>query len=372
MPIRLSAALKKQKTEIDRGIDDFNIFVMERRKFLRNSVLGLGAGATLTPSALSSASSLNEELAIEKLPREVWIASFSSTKVEAADNHEEMVGKVLGHMEDIVNYKPDIICLPEIFPFFHISESISIKNVAEKPLGKITSRFAQFAKEHNTYIICPLYTVENGKYYNAAVVFDRDGNVMGEYRKIHPTEGEMTDGITPGSLDPPVFKTDFGTIGVQICFDLEWDDGWKKLRKKGAEIVFFCSAYAGGITVNTRAWQNKYCVVSSTLQGTAKICDITGTEIAKTGRWQRYWVIAPVNLEKVFLHTWPYTRRFKEINAKYGRKVKITTFDEEEWSIIESLSPEVKVADVLEEFELKTYEEHIKGADNMQKVKRDR
>ena len=327
---------------------------MERRKFIRNSALGLGAGVTLTSSTLSSSDSLNKSLEVEKLPREVWIASFSSTRMEAA-NHGEMVEQVLEEMEGIVNYKPDVICLPEIFPFFHIAERVSVQDVAEDPLGRITSKFAAFAKKYSTYIICPLYT------------FDREGKVLGEYRKIHCTEGEMGKGVSPGPLDPPVFKTDFGIIGVQICFDLEWDDGWKKLRENGAEIVFFCSAYSGGIAVNTRAWQNKYCVVSSTLEGAAKICDISGTEIAKTGRWQRNWVIAPINLEKVFLHTWPYNQRFKEINAKYGRKVKITNFDEEEWSIIESLSPDVKVADILKEFDLKTHEVHIQSATEMQK-----
>ncbi len=342
---------------------------MERRKFIRNSALGLGAGATLTSSTMSSAV-LNEELGDVKLPREVWIATFTLTKVEA-ETYEAMVEKVLGHMEDIVNYKPDIICLPEIFPFFHISEKFSIEDVAEKPLGKITSKFAEFAKKHRTYIICPLYTVEDGKYYNAAVVIDREGKVLGEYRKMHNTIGEMAKGASPGLLDPPVFETDFGTIGIQICFDLEWNDGWEKLREKDAEIVFFCSAFSGGKAINTRAWQNKYCVVSSTLNGTAKICDISGDEIAKTGLWDEYWAIAPVNLEKAFLHTWPYCRKFKDIHAKYGRKVKITNFDEEEWSIIESLSPDIKVADILKEFSLKTYEEHIRNATDVQKSRRE-
>ena len=343
---------------------------MERRNFIKNSALGLGAGVSLFSSTLSSASNLNGELGAEKLPREIWIATLTLTRIDA-DNYKEMIETVLDHMEDIANYKPDIICLPEIFPFFHISEKISIADVAEKPYGKITSRFAEFAKKHKTYIICPLYTVKKGKYYNSAVVIDREGKILGEYNKIHTTEGEMSKGVTPGPLDPPVFKTDFGTIGVQICFDLEWNDGWEKLRGKGADIVFYCSAYSGGKSVNTRAWQNKFCVVSSTLSGTAKICDISGEEIAKTGRWDKYWAVAPLNLEKAFLHTWPYCHKFKDIHAKYGRKVKITNFDEEEWSIIESRSSEVKVADILKEFNMKTYEEHIKSTTDMEKKLRD-
>lgn len=338
---------------------------MERRKFIRNSAFGIGAGTTLTSATLSSVKSLNGGQDIEKLPREVWIATFTLTKVEAK-THDEMIEKVLGHMEEIANYKPDIICLPELFPFISTPEKISVAEATGKPLEKIISLFSEFSKKYKTYIICPVYTEEHGKYYNAALVFDREGKVLGEYRKMHTTEGEMSKGVSPGSLDPPVFKTDFGIIGIQICFDLEWNDGWQKLREKGAEIIFFCSAYSGGISLNTKAWQNKYCVVSSTMKGSAKICDITGVEIAKTGLWERYWAIAPINLEKAFLHSWPYYKKFKAIHAKYGRKVKITSFDEEEWSIIESLSPDVKIADILEEFDLKTHEKLIKSATEVQ------
>lgn len=342
---------------------------MERRKFIKNSALGLGAGSVLASSALAVNNVQTEESVNNKSLREVWIATFSLNKVKA-ESHIEMVDKVLIYMEEVVNYSPDIICLPELFPYFHITEKISIKDVAEKTLGKITSRFADFAKKYKTYIICPLYTVDNGKYYNSAVVIDREGRVLGEYRKIHPTIDEMDEGITPAPMDPPVFQTDFGKIGVQICFDLEWDDGWKILKEKGAEIVFYCSAYSGGKAVNTRAWQNKYCVVSSVIGGSSKICDVTGEVVAQTGRWEKYWAIAPLNLEKAFLHTWPFNKKFKDIHTKYGRKIKITNFDEEEWSIIESLSPDIKVTDILKEFDLKTHTEHIKTTTVMQEKQR--
>ena len=69
-----------------------------------------------------------------------------------------------------------------------------------------------------------------------------------------------------------------------------------------------------------------------------------------------------MNLEKAFLHTWPFCQRFQEVEAKYGRKIHIKTFHEEELTIIESRSPEVKVGEVLKEFEFQTYEELIQAA----------
>ena len=332
--------------------------ILSRRNFIQKSALGIGAGSLLAyPSAASEVNVQPQLKKEDKLPREVWIATLGQHDMNAS-NYMDMVNQVLKSLDDIQQYEPDIICLPEVFPITANSIKSSFKEIAEKSFGEITNPFSAYAKAHNCYIICPTYTVENGKYYNAAVVIDRQGKLMGEYRKIHLTRGDVGSGITPGPLDPPVFKTDFGIIGIQICFDLEWHDSWKKLREKGAEIVFWPSAYAGGTTVNTKAWTNKYCVVSSTWKNTSKICDISGEEIASTGRWNRRWACAPVNLEKVFLHSWPYVQRFQEIKAKYGRKVNIKSYHEEEWAIIES-PPDVKVADIMKEFDLKSHEEHI-------------
>ena len=118
--------------------------------------------------------------------------------------------------------------------------------------------------------------------------------------------------------------------------------------------------------VNTYAWQNHYCVVSSTRKNTSKICDITGDEIVASGNYSPWGVCASVNLEKAFLHSWPYNRHFPAIEKKYGRKVKIRALHEEEFTIIESLSDDVKVADIMREFDLKTHREHNKTAEKEQ------
>ena len=332
-----------------------------RRGFLHTTSLGTAAGTafySMTQNHIARADTKRPE---KRLPREVWIATMSQYGLEA-QSYGEMIELMFDRMAGFESYRPDIVCLPETFPFTSQSKRPLPKEVAEVPPGPISGRFADYAKKHNCYVICPIYTKENGNIYNAAVVFDRNGSVTGEYRKMHPTIGEIKSGITPGPSNPPVFRTDFGTIGIQICFDIEWPDGWQKLGEKGTEIVFWPSAFAGGKMVNARAFNNKYCVVSSTNKDTAKICDITGEEVAWTGRWNR-WICANVNLEKAFLHTWPYFRRFDEIHAKYGGKIRITNYHEEEWSIIESRSPDVKVADILKEFDLKTIRDHLHAAE---------
>jgi predicted amidohydrolase len=341
--------------------------VISRRSFLFKSTFGIGLTSSLGISSKKIYGMVSPQIEKgNKLPREIWIATLSLSRITAATT-EEMVKEILNQMREIAVYQPDIICLPETFPYIG---NVDLNDVAETPPGDISSLFATFSRNHNCYVICPIYTKEEKRIYNAAVVLDRSGKVLGEYRKIHPTDGEINNGITPGPIDPPVFNTDFGKIGIQICFDIEWSDGWKNLRQSGAEVVFWPSAFAGGRMVNTKAWENKYVVISSTQKDTAKICDISGAEITKTGRWNPNWAVGAVNLEKVFLHTWPYVKRFKEIQMKYGRKIKITNFHEEEWTIIESRSPDLKVSDVMNEFDLKSHEAHIQSADMLQKKAR--
>jgi beta-ureidopropionase len=340
---------------------------INRRNFVKNTSIGSLSAAALGLSDVAFANEApDRNKKLPEKPREVWIAAMANTGAEGT--FKEKIDAMLQQMENAVPFKPDIFCLPETFLD---PAQKSLETNAEDGSGRIAGPFQAFAKKNNCYVICPLNTVENGKYYNAAVLLDRQGKMIGQYRKCRITEEEVDQmGITPGPIDPPVFKTDFGAIGVQICFDIEWPEAWRALAKKGAEIVFWPSAFAAGKKLNAKAWENQYVVVSSTLKNRTRIIDITGEEVAASGNWSSWGVCAPVNLEKAFLASWPYVLSFPAIQKKYGRNVKISSLHEEEFSVIESLSPDVKIADVMKEFKLKTYREHLAAAQVKQDAKR--
>jgi predicted amidohydrolase len=336
---------------------------------LQTTTTGIGLTILGTNKTRAQSSVLKPKKRQNRLPREVWIATVSQNRMEAS-SVEEMSRKMLARMKEVLPFEPDIICLPEVFPFVNLAQGRPpVAEAAEVPIGAISRPFADFARQNHCHVVCPVYTRHEGRFYNTAVFIDDQGQLLGEYHKIHPTIGEMDSGIEPGPLQAPVFDTRFGKIGAQICFDMQWNDGWESLQRAGAEIVFWPSAFGGGTLVNTRAWQHHTVVVSSTRKDTSKICDITGQEVARTGHWDQ-WVCGPVNLEKGFVHTWPYCRSFPDIKAKYGRSVRIQNFHEEEWSILESLSPDVRIADVLQEFEIKTHAEHIGAAHKRQLAER--
>lgn len=344
-------------------------YFFSRRSFIGKTAAtaGLTTLGALSFPGVTEAQNAPPESA--RLPREAWIATVTQNDLTANDP-DGMIDLMLRILEKSIAMKPDFVCLPEVFATSCIKNPV--KNLSEKleASARALRKFSEFAGKNNCYVICPVYTSENGKAYNAAVLLDRQGKRAGEYRKIHITEGEIAAGITPGPLDPPVFKTDMGIIGMQICFDMLWDDGWKALNRKGAEIIFWPSAYAGGQEVNAKAWQNKCVVVSGTRKNTTRICDIDGTTVAQTGNWDRNLICAGVNLEKAFLHAWPYSERFNEIKAKYGRKIRILNHHEEEWSILESLSPEILIKDILAEFKLKTHKQHTADSEKAQNISR--
>ena len=334
-----------------------------RRQFLKKSAIGVAGG--LLASGNVHGAMLNKKQ--ERLPREVWIGTISQDRLEV-DSKQELIDTMIGFLEAMKVYQPDIISLPETFTNYVRTGTFG-ENSESSPFPSLIS-FQQYAKENHCYLICPIIIKENGKAYNAGVVIDRQGEILGNYKKIHTTIGEMDQGVFPGPLDPPVFDLDFGRIGIQICFDIEWKDGWEALKGKNPDIIFWPSAFSGRTLIQTKAWECSAFTVSSTIKGPSRICDLPGTVIAQTEFWNRNWICAPINLEKTLIHTWPYVKDFPAIKEKYGRDIKLETFDEEEWTTIESLSPEIKVQDVMDEFGILTLKQHIARADRAQKKKR--
>ena len=335
-----------------------------RRNFIKTAAV-VGASGIAFPGISSTnagGTTLNS-----KSESSVWIGTLTQQGMER-DTPANMAGKMLSFLEEMKSFKPDIICLPETFPYLNMSFTTeSLKKIAEKYPYPLLDPFKRYARENKCYIICPIITYENGKCYNTAVLLDRRGNIQDEYKKIHPAPGEMVYGVYPGPDKAKVWDTDFGKIGVQVCFDMQWNDGWQSLMDGQADIIFWPSAFSGNTLIKGRAWQSKAYTVSSTNKGVARICDKTGEVIAATGQWNQGWICAPVNLNKQVVHAWPYVQKFEDVIEKYGRKLTITNYHEEEWSVFESHDPEIKIKEVLQEFDILDYNEHIRKYDAEQK-----
>jgi beta-ureidopropionase len=148
-----------------------------------------------------------------------------------------------------------VLCLQEIFngPYFCPSQSIRWYDAAESVPGPTTELMQGLAKKYGMAIVVPVYERESaGVYYNTAAVIDADGRYLGKYRKNHIPQ--CNPGFwekfyfKPGNLGYPVFRTQFATVGVYICYDRHFPEGARALGLNGAEIVFNPSATVAGLS----------------------------------------------------------------------------------------------------------------------------
>ncbi len=295
------------------------------------------------------------------MPRRVWIAAISIERGEA-DTVTARLDLAEKRMEMLAAGRPDVICLPENFATSGLAPGPA-DDLAQPEDGEIAARMAQKARELQTNVICPLRLLESNRIYNTALVFNRKGELAGRYHKIHPTDGEIEGGITPGAAPPRPIDLDFGRIGIQICFDLYWEDGWRSLGEQGAEIVFWPSAHPGGKYLNAYALLNRYFVLGVCGRPRASLIDVTGETIARQGIWEP-WLIAEVDLERrVFCWTEDHWRKMHEMRARYGRGLVLDVQHDEDTFAFHSADETITAAEMAREFGLVSWEEYFAEQD---------
>lgn len=120
------------------------------------------------------------------------------------------------------------------------------------PDGPTVTRMQELARETGMVIVVPVFEVEqSGFYFNTAAVIDADGTYLGKYRKHHiPQVKGFWEKyyFKPGNLGWPVFDTAVGKIGVYICYDRHFPEGWRQLGLNGAQLVYNPSATSRGLS----------------------------------------------------------------------------------------------------------------------------
>jgi N-carbamoylputrescine amidase len=147
-----------------------------------------------------------------------------------------------------------VLCFQELFygPYFCQVQDPEYFAYTESIPGPTTELMQQLARETKMVLIVPIYEVEQeGLFYNTAVVIDADGTYLGKYRKHHIPQVQgfwEKYYFRPGNLGYPVFQTAVGPIGVYICYDRHFPEGWRALGLAGARIVFNPSATSKGLS----------------------------------------------------------------------------------------------------------------------------
>lgn len=153
----------------------------------------------------------------------------------------------------------DVVVLGEMFSCPY-ENSAFVAN-AEPGDGPSVTRLSRAAAENGVYLVggsIPL--LEDGRIYNASFVFDRTGRIIAVHRKVHlfdiDVEGGQyfreSDTFTPGN-GVTLFDTEFGRMGLCICFDFRFPELARLMALEGARCIFVPAAF--NMTTGPAHWE---------------------------------------------------------------------------------------------------------------------
>ncbi|HKW99229.1 MAG TPA: carbon-nitrogen hydrolase family protein [Bryobacteraceae bacterium] len=244
-----------------------------------------------------------DEISFQEIPtpkaRPVRVASINFHPRET-HSAQESVREFLDVIQKSVTGPTDVILLPEGITVVGTGKSYA--DVAETIPGPTTERLGELARARKTYVVAGIYEREGSAIYNTAVLIDRAGNLTGKYRKVYLPREEIEGGLTPGH-DYPVFQTDFGKVGVMICWDLQYTDPARALALRGAEMILM-PIWGGNETLaKARAIENRVFLVSSGYDYPTSILDPDG-EMLAIARENGTAAVATVDLNRRYMDTW--------------------------------------------------------------------
>ncbi|HEX2368289.1 MAG TPA: nitrilase-related carbon-nitrogen hydrolase [Acidimicrobiia bacterium] len=177
-------------------------------------------------------------------------------QTEWTGDKESMIEKSVKYARDAAAQGARVMCFQELFssPYFCQVQDDEHFGYAEPiPDGPTTKLMQDLAKETGMVLVLPIFEEEDaGFFYNTAAVIDADGSYLGKYRKTHipHVKGFFEKYyFRPGNLGYPIFDTAVGRIGVYVCYDRHFPEGWRALGLKGAKIVFNPSATSRGLSM---------------------------------------------------------------------------------------------------------------------------
>ena len=224
---------------------------------------------------------------------------------------QESVDQFCRLVETAAAARPDVICLPEGISVIGTGKSYA--EVSESIPGPTTSRLGELARKLNSYIAAGIYERDAAIVYNTAVLIGRRGEIVGKYRKTHLPYEEVEAGLTPGDSFP-VFETDFGKVGLLICWDIQFPEAARALGLAGAELILVPIWGGSEVLARGRAIENHAFLITSSYDMKTFIVDPTGAVLAEANTRQPV-AMAEINLDRKIIQPWlgdMKTRTWKE------------------------------------------------------------
>ncbi len=156
--------------------------------------------------------------------------------------------RLAAHVREAAGKGAELVVLQELHntPYFCQTENTENFDLAEPIPGPSTEFYGQVARALGVVVVTSLFERRAaGLYHNTAVVLEKDGTVVGKYRKMHiPDDPAYYEKFyfTPGDLGFKPIQTSVGKLGVQVCWDQWYPEGARLMALQGAEILIYPTA----------------------------------------------------------------------------------------------------------------------------------
>jgi len=298
----------------------------------------------------------------------ISLVNFPTLPADEPERLQKTLIRMCGYVAAAAREQSDLVAFPEICNCLDASDTW----VADETLdGPTVTALSQAAREHGLYVVCPLLLSQDGRRYNCAVLIDRKGKIAGVYRKNFPTHGELENGIIPGA-ETPVFETDFGRVGLCICFDLNYWEVGSGLCQNRAELVIWPSMWAGGRMLSKWAMEFGF-NLAAVWKEQATFVDVAGRELLSVKRdvsdrsGRSPVVTARLDLDRRLLHPDFNLDKLQALFERYGGTAAFVELLKQDCHLIfGSQLPGVSSDQLIEEFDLETMRDYLA------RVRRDR
>ena len=230
---------------------------------------------------------------------------MAAVQMDSQADMEANLGKAEKMIAEAARRGANFISFPENVNY--IGNAEGKKASAETVPGRTTDFFAGLAVRHGVWIHCGSYAEKipgEESVANLSLVVDPMGKIVARYHKIHLYDVDITDGpsvkesaaVVPGK-EIVTFDSDFGRMGLTICYDMRFPELYRILALRGARLIFVPANYTlftgkdhWEVVLRARAIENQCFIVapgqwgvkpSFQSYGRSMIIDPWGTVIAQ-------------------------------------------------------------------------------------------
>lgn len=163
-------------------------------------------------------------------------------------NKKDNIEKSLNFIRQAANLGSELVVLPELHctQYFCHKEDTNYFDLAEPIPGQSSQVFTDLAKKLKIVLIISLFEKRiAGLYHNTALIIEKDGNIVGKYRKMHiPDDPAYYEKFyfTPGDLGFKPIQTSIGKLGLLICWDQWFPEAARLMALQGAQMLIYPTA----------------------------------------------------------------------------------------------------------------------------------